>query len=152
MPSALLRREDLNTDNMDRGETTQGHGGSSLLWAKAGGLRRNQLPLPNPSIWCLASLIVRQWIFAAWTTQSGAVCHGGPSKLMPKRKVGASLVTQIDGKEPACNVGDSGSIPGSGRSPGGGHSNPFHGQRSLAGYSPWGRKGLDTAKQLTLGY
>ena len=24
-----------------------------------------------------------------------------------------------------------------------------HGQRSLAGYSPWGRKELDTAKQLT---
>ena len=37
-------------------------------------------------------------------------------------------------------------IPGSGRSPGGGNGNPltflpgeFHGQRSLAGYSPWGR-------------
>ena len=26
-----------------------------------------------------------------------------------------------DGKEPACNVGDLGSIPGLGRSPGGGH-------------------------------
>ena len=26
-----------------------------------------------------------------------------------------------DGKESACNVGDLGSIPGSGRSPGGGH-------------------------------
>ena len=36
-------------------------------------------------------------------------------------------------------------IPGSGRSPGGGNGNPlpgkFHGQRSLAGYSPWGHKG-----------
>ena len=39
-----------------------------------------------------------------------------------------------------------GSIPGSGRSPGGGHGNPLqysclenpHGQKSLAGYSPWG--------------
>ena len=32
------------------------------------------------------------------------------------------------GKEPACNAGDvrdTDSIPGSGRSPGGGHSNPF---------------------------
>ena len=29
-----------------------------------------------------------------------------------------------DGKESACNVGDLGSIPGLGRSPGGGHSNP----------------------------
>ena len=26
----------------------------------------------------------------------------------------------------------------------------FHGQRSLAGYSPWGSKELDTTEQLTL--
>ena len=53
-----------------------------------------------------------------------------------------------DGKEPACNMGDLGSIPGLGRSPGEGHGNPLrysclenpHGQRSLAGYSPWGHK------------
>ena len=45
-----------------------------------------------------------------------------------------------DGKESACNVG---SIPGLGRSPGGGQGNTLqysclentHGQRSLAGYS-----------------
>ena len=36
-----------------------------------------------------------------------------------------------DGKESFYNVGDVGSIPGLGRSPGGGHGNP-HGQRSLA--------------------
>ena len=50
-----------------------------------------------------------------------------------------------DGKDPACNAGDLGLIPGLGRSPGGGHGNPFqysrlenpHGQRSLAGYSLW---------------
>ena len=29
------------------------------------------------------------------------------------------------GKESACNVGDLGSIPGLGRSPGGGHGNPL---------------------------
>ena len=41
---------------------------------------------------------------------------------------------------------DAGSIPGSERSPGGGHASPpvflpgeSHGQRSLGGYSPWGR-------------
>jgi len=28
-----------------------------------------------------------------------------------------------DGKEPTCNAGDTGLIPGSGRSPGGGHGN-----------------------------
>ena len=30
-----------------------------------------------------------------------------------------------DGKESTCNVGHLGSIPGLGRSPGGGHSNPL---------------------------
>ena len=53
-----------------------------------------------------------------------------------------------DSKESACNAGDLDLIPGLGRSPGGGHGNPFqysclenpHGQRSLAGCSPWGHK------------
>ena len=61
-----------------------------------------------------------------------------------------SLLTQ-DGEESACNVGDLGSIPGLGRSPGRGHGNPtpvflpgeFHGQRSLVSYSPWGHKESD---------
>ena len=51
-------------------------------------------------------------------------------------------------KESACNAGDLGSIPGLGSSPGEGNDNPLqysclenpHGQRSLADYSPWGRK------------
>ena len=55
------------------------------------------------------------------------------------------------GKESACNAGDLGLIPGLGRSPGGGHGNPLqysclenpHGQRTLAGYSPWGHKVSD---------
>ena len=59
-----------------------------------------------------------------------------------------------DGKESICNAGDLGSIPGLGRYPGGEHSNPLqyfclenpHGQRSLAGYSPWGHKELDTTE------
>ena len=59
----------------------------------------------------------------------------------------ASLVAHTV-KKPACNAGDSGSIPGLGRSPGGGHCNPLqysclenpHGQRSLEGYSPWDRR------------
>ena len=54
-------------------------------------------------------------------------------------------------KESACNVGDLGSIPELGRSPGEGHGNPLqysclknpHGQRNLAGYSPWGHKESD---------
>ena len=59
-----------------------------------------------------------------------------------------------DGKESACNAGDLGSIPGLGRSPGGAHGNPLqysclknlHGQRSLAGYNPWGSKESDMTK------
>ena len=51
-------------------------------------------------------------------------------------------------KESACNAGDLGSIPGSGRSPREGNGKPLQyscleypqGQRSLAGYSPWGHK------------
>ena len=48
--------------------------------------------------------------------------------------------------------GDVGSIPGSERSPGGGHGNPIflpresHGQKSLAGYNPQGCKELDTTE------
>ena len=62
-----------------------------------------------------------------------------------------------DGKESACSAGDLGSITGLGRSPGGGHGNPLqysclenpHGQRILAGYSPWGHEESDTAEQLS---
>ena len=62
-----------------------------------------------------------------------------------------------DGKETACNAGDLSSIPGLGRSPGGGHGNPLqysclknpHGQRSLEGYSPWGCKESDTTERLS---
>ena len=46
---------------------------------------------------------------------------------------------------------DKGSIPGLGRSPGEGHGNPLqyscleilHGQRNVAGYSPWSHKESD---------
>ena len=49
------------------------------------------------------------------------------------------------------DAGATGLIPGLGRSPGRGHVNPLqysclenpHGQRSLAGYSPWGHKESD---------
>ena len=55
------------------------------------------------------------------------------------------------GKESACNSEALGLTLGSGRSPGGGHDNPFqdsclensHGQRNLMGYSPWGHKESD---------
>ena len=62
----------------------------------------------------------------------------------------------LDDKESACNAEDLGLIPGSGRTPGEGHDNPLQysclenpcGQRSQAGYSPWGCKESDTTEQL----
>ena len=51
----------------------------------------------------------------------------------------------------ARDTGDADSIPGLGRSPGGGPTpvylpGKFHGQRSLIGYSPWGYKELDVTE------
>ena len=59
-----------------------------------------------------------------------------------------------DIKESACKVGDLGSIPALGRSPGEGNGNPLqysclenpHGQWSLVNYSLWGRKESDTTE------
>ena len=56
-----------------------------------------------------------------------------------------------EGKASACNMGDLGLIPGSGRSPGEGNVQPTpvflpgepHGQRSPVGYNPQGHKELD---------
>ena len=62
-----------------------------------------------------------------------------------------------EGKESACNAGDLGSIPGSGRSPEEGnewHPTPVllpgksHEQRSLVYYSPWDRKESDMTERL----
>ena len=55
-------------------------------------------------------------------------------------------------------AGDTGLIPGLGRSPGEGKGNPFrysclkksHGQRSLAGYSPWGRQESNMTESLSI--
>ena len=70
---------------------------------------------------------------------------------------GASLVAQMV-KNPPAKGENLGSIPGLGRSPGGGHGNTFqypclknpNGQRSLVGYSPWGCKELDMSGRLNV--
>ena len=59
-----------------------------------------------------------------------------------------------DGKDSACSAGDWHLIPKMGRSPGEGNWQPtpvflpgeFPGQRSLAGYGPWGCKESDTTE------
>ena len=61
-----------------------------------------------------------------------------------------------DSKESACNAGDTGSIPEKISWRRRWQPTPVllpgesHGQRSLVGYSPWGRKELDTTERLTL--
>ena len=62
-------------------------------------------------------------------------------------------------KNVSANAEDMGSIPGSGRSPGGGNKwqptpvflpgEESHGQRSLVGCSPWGCKESGTTERLT---
>ena len=79
------------------------------------------------------------------------------SLVVRRGHTGIGLPGWLSGKESACQAGDTGSIPGSGRSPGGGNGNPLqysglknpHGQRSLVGYRPWDHKELDTTEQLT---
>ena len=65
-----------------------------------------------------------------------------------------------DSKESAFNAGDPGLIPGLERSPGGEHGysvqycslENHHGQRILAGYSPWGHTESATTEQSTLSF
>ena len=70
---------------------------------------------------------------------------------------GASQVALVVKNPPAKagDVRDAGLIPGLGRFPGEGNGNPLQysclkrsrGQWSLTGYSPWGRKELDTTEE-----
>ena len=63
-----------------------------------------------------------------------------------------------DGKESACNAGDLGWTPRSGRPPGEGDDNPLQytclenptDRGARRGYRPWGRTELDRTEQLTL--
>ena len=73
---------------------------------------------------------------------------------------GVSQVAQVVKNLPAnaADARDLGSIPGLGRSPGGGNDNPLqyscleksHVQRILAGYSPWSHEESDTIEPLLL--
>ena len=86
-------------------------------------------------------------------TASAILCKLSTESQRISKKTG--FPGGLDSKVSACNVRDLDSIPGLGRSPGG-HGNPLqyaclenpHGQRSLAGYSPWGRKESDTTERL----
>ena len=76
-----------------------------------------------------------------------------PHVLQPR----ASHMVLVENNPPANaeDIKDTSLIPEWGRSPGGGHGNPLkysclenpQGQRSLASYSPWGRKELDQTEE-----
>ena len=80
------------------------------------------------------------------------------SRLNSRRLLQLGFPGGSDGKESTCNEGDLDLIPGVGRSPWRREWTPtpvflpgeFHGQRSLAGYSPWGPQKSDTTERLTL--
>ena len=86
-----------------------------------------------------------------WCAAVHGVGHDWAVEQQQPTPVFLSYPGSSDGKESPCNVGDLGLIPGLARSPGGGHGNPLqysclenpHGQRILAGYSPWGCKESD---------
>ena len=94
----------------------------------------------------------------------GSGQQGSESQRLISQSWGAAPVSQgsldfpggSDSNGFACNAGDPGSVPGSGRSPGEGKGSPvflpgrFHGQRSLVSYSPWGPKESDTTERLSL--
>ena len=103
-----------------------------LEWVAISYYRGSSLPRDQTQVSCVSCI---------WQADSLPLSHLGSS---------------FDSKESSCNVGYLGSIPGLGRSPGGGHGNPLqysclenaHGQRSLVGYGSWGRIELDPTEWL----
>ena len=98
-------------------------------------------PQSGDSLWIISKYFLLLW----------ALKKNGKSVEITLRlvEISTSQVVLVV-KNPPANAGDArdaGSVPGSGRSPGGGHGSPLqysclenpHGQRNLAGYSPWGR-------------
>ena len=83
--------------------------------------------------------------FSPWDHKESDTTGQLKNKLGPTGFLDGSVV-----KNAPANIRDMGSIPGSGRSPREGNGNPLqysceksHGQRSLAGYSPWGHRESD---------
>ena len=114
----------------------------------------------NPIIKCEICLLVSPSLCSPESKQP--VITGGPIKanhLRPPLLAWMGFPGGSVDKKPASNAGDAGDeglIPGLGRSTGIGQSNPLqysclecHGQRSLAGSSPWGHKELGMTEWLS---
>ena len=125
---------------------------------------KSGLPVPSPAD--LLDPGMDPAFPALHTDSLSAEAPGKPSMLGECKRAGCScgkgsflligssetrLPIGSGGKESACQTGDPGSIPGLGRIPWRREWLPtpaflpgeFHGQRSLAGYSPWGFKESD---------
>ena len=114
----------------------------------------NTRPSSDTCAFCLCWGQVKSNEYLFWCSTSFVaptpLCQG-PACLIPDFSF-VSLHSHLgflagsDGKESAQNVGDPGSNPGSGRRRREWLTTPvflpgeFHGQRSLVGYSPWGRR------------
>ena len=132
--------------------------------------RRGRYFLPAPSLlqgWLPSSMLTASTYSYISTTQP--VIHSFPHLFSSTPShhpllifLGLSHLSPFpggsDGKESACNAGDPSSTPGLRSFPEERNGNPLqysclenlHGQRSLAGYSPWGLKESDTTEGLTL--
>ena len=95
--------------------------------------------------------------FQIWWTRTGKAKSENHMllEILLENLGSGSFPDGSDGKESTCNVGNLGSVPGSGRSPGEGNGNPLqcgesNGQGSLDGYSLQGHKQPDTTERLTL--
>ena len=65
------------------------------------------------------------WLFAAQKPVKRPGCRKGKLAVLWMLAMGQRFHGNSDGKESACNAGDPGSIPGSGRSLGEGNGNPL---------------------------
>ena len=126
---------------------------------------KTQHPAENPETWSnTESYLIKSfevflpWLFPACSYSNHILPRISPNpvRLLISQNTLVPRVSQVMRlvKNPPANAGDGrdkGSIPGSGRAPGGGNGNPLqysclemtvvlngnlHGQRSLAGYSP----------------
>ena len=80
--------------------------------------------------------------------KKGMVTHSSILSAPHQKKSPKDFPGGSDGKACVYNVGDPGSIPGLGRSPGEGNGNPLQYYCLENPYSPWGRKESDTTERL----
>ena len=88
-------------------------------------------------------------IYIIWAKGQGALTESGKTSKSAKVLL-LLFISKV--KESACNAGDLGSIPGSGRSPREGNGNPLQYsclEKRLVGYCPWCWKELDMTEPVT---